>query len=89
MMQSYRLSVSTRVKRPTVGPATNSHSLLSARQPTHRAPSNHLSPHSPPTTPQSPLNVCALGQGEGSRGREGECGPHPFDPHNPLFQMRL
>ncbi|TRY89462.1 hypothetical protein DNTS_016054 [Danionella cerebrum] len=64
MMQSYRLSVSTRVKRPALSPATNSHSLLSARQPTHRAPSNHLSPHSPLTTPQPPLNVCARSVGD-------------------------
>ncbi len=70
MMQSYRLSVSTRVKRPAFGPPTNSHSLLPARQSTHRAPSSHPSPHSPPTTPQSPLNVCVWAR-RGQSGRGG------------------
>lgn len=88
MMQSYRLSVSTRVKRPAFGPPTNSHSLLPARQSTHRAPSSLLSPHSPPTTPQSPLNVCVWAR-RGQSGREGECGAHSFDPHNALFQTCL
>ncbi len=73
--------------------------LLLARQPTHTAccrPGNQLTEHlaaiSHPISlppPLNPLCMCVLGQGEDSRGQEGECGPHPFDPHNPLFQTRL